>query len=90
MCILHSPLGRPYLTNFPFQIVIPDKFPLQINVVIKNTSAATQISGLAGNGFNGEYTMRNGSTVTNTSKESDMFDFGETCKNTCLILSLLI
>jgi len=64
-----------------FQIIIPEEKPLQLNVVIKNISLATGISGLAGNGINGEYKMNNGSTVANTSKESHMFDFGETCEN---------
>jgi len=54
---------------------------MHISMKITEQSNLTGIIGLAGSAVDGHYTPRNGATVTNHSKESQMYDFGETCKS---------
>lgn len=68
-----------------FQIEVDATYSLQLN--LKTGQTIVGVDGLAQNGVNGYYMMRNGTLVTNLSTVDQMFDFGESCKKSVIFVS---
>jgi len=62
------------------KIQILGTIPITMDITVKNNISTYAFNGLAENGENGYYMSRNRTPYANTSSETDMFDFGESCK----------